>query len=65
MRFTADGAGHPAGEKCGSLETVTKRVYGTMKDIAEADKGVLGNCGIVQLHYEDGNFTVEQVVNPN
>lgn len=40
-------------------------MYGTMKDIAEADKGVLGNCGIVQLHYEDGNFTVEQVVNPN
>ncbi len=76
-----------------SLEEVTKRVYGTMKDIAEADngdtilvvshgmaikrfleaisyikgeyKGILGNCGIVRLHYEDGNFTVEQVVNPN
>lgn len=76
-----------------SLEAVTKRIYGIMKDIAEADngdtilvvshglaikrfleaisyakeedKGVLGNCGIVQLHYEDGNFTVEQVVNPN
>ena len=25
----------------------------------------IGNCGIVQLHYEDGTFTVEQIINPN
>ena len=61
----SENPSYPYGYGGESLEAVTKRVYGTMKDIAEADKGVLGNCGIVQLHYEDGNFTVEQVVNPN
>ena len=27
--------------------------------------GVIGNCGIVELQYEDGVFTVKQVVNVN
>ena len=31
---------------------------------AEAS-GFLGNCGIVQLTYENGRFTLEQIINPN
>ena len=25
----------------------------------------IGNCGIVQLHYADGRFTLETIINPN
>lgn len=32
--------------------------------VAPADR-VLDNCGIVQLTYENGVFSVEQIVNPN
>ena len=27
--------------------------------------GFIGNCGIVRLGYEDGRFTVEEIINPN
>lgn len=27
--------------------------------------GFIGNCGIVKLAYENGNFAVEEIINPN
>lgn len=42
-----------------------RRILTMVPAPADGVAGFIGNCGIVKLRFEDDNFTVEKVINPN
>ena len=42
-----------------------RRFLTCVPPVEKAIAGFIGNCGIVKLRYEDGEFRVEDIINPN
>lgn len=42
-----------------------RRFLACVQPVEKAAAGFIGNCGIVKLRYGDGEFRVEDIINPN
>ena len=42
-----------------------RRFLTKLPEQAGAIRGFIGNCGILEMTYADGKFTVEEIINPN